>query len=248
MYLSTDSPASSYRSQPAEGGELLLVGGESHRTGEGSEAERYRLLEHHARERFAIAAIDHRWATQDQMPADGIPYVGTLTPFSSRVHVATGFKKWGISNGTAAAMMLSDSILGRFNPWAQTFDSNRLNVRAAAPSLVRHNSVDAFHFFADRVARRGSAQRLEPGEGRVVGDGLAQRALYRDQAGVMHSLSARCSHLGCIVAFNDAEKTWDCPCHGSRFDVDGTVIEGPAVDPLPAAPPPGDERADEEAS
>jgi glycine/D-amino acid oxidase-like deaminating enzyme/nitrite reductase/ring-hydroxylating ferredoxin subunit len=240
MYLSTDSPASSYRSQPAEGGELLLVGGESHRTGHGSEAERYRLLEHHARERFAIDAVEHRWATHDQMPADGIPYVGALTPVSTRVHVATGFKKWGLSNGTAAAMMLSDAILGRFNPWAGTFDSNRLNVRAAVPSLVRDNAVDAFHFFADRVIRRGSARRLEPGEGAVVGEGLAQRAVYRDESGAEHSLSARCTHLGCIIGFNDAEKTWDCPCHGSRFDLDGAVIEGPAVDPLPAAPAPAE--------
>ena len=238
MYLSTESPAHSFRSQPAQGGELLLVGGESHRTGQGSEAERYRRLERYARERFPVTSVDYRWATQDQMPADGVPYVGTVTPLSRRVHVATGFKKWGMTNGTAAAMILTDSILGRHNPWAETFDSNRLNLVASAPSLVRHSAGDAFHFFADRVTRRADPEGLEPGEGRVVGSGLAQRAVYRDEAGLLHSLSARCTHLGCIVNFNDAERTWDCPCHGSRFDTDGRVIEGPAVQPLAQAPAP----------
>ena len=152
------------------------------------------------------------------------------------MHVATGFRKWGLTNGTAAAMMLSDSILGRPNPWAEAFDSNRLNLLASVPSLVSHNASSALHFFADRVTQRATPEGLDPGEGRVVGSGLAQRAVYRDGAGKLHSLSARCTHLGCIVRFNDAEKTWDCPCHGSRFDSEGNVIEGPAVHPLTKAP------------
>jgi glycine/D-amino acid oxidase-like deaminating enzyme/nitrite reductase/ring-hydroxylating ferredoxin subunit len=236
MYLSSDRPSHSLRAHPDGDAELLLVGGESHKTGKGHASERYSALEDWARERFAVESVEYRWATQDNMPADGMPFVGRLTPRSKRVLVATGFRKWGLANGTAAARMLADSILGRRNAWAHAFDPQRANVAAAAPSLLKENADVAFHFFADRLAKRSAADGLAPGEGRVTGAGLGQRALYKDR---VHSLSARCTHLGCIVSWNDAERTWDCPCHGSRFAADGAVIQGPAVHPLPARPAPG---------
>jgi Rieske Fe-S protein len=239
MYLSSDRPSHSLRAHPDGDAELLLVGGESHKTGKGHASERYSALEDWARERFAVESVEYRWATQDNMPADGMPFVGRLTPRSKRVLVATGFRKWGLANGTAAARMIADSILGRRNAWAHAFDPQRANVAAAAPSLLKENADVAFHFFADRLAKRSAADGLAPGEGRVTGAGLGQRALYKDEDGRVHSLSARCTHLGCIVSWNDAERTWDCPCHGSRFAADGAVIQGPAVHPLPARPAPG---------
>jgi glycine/D-amino acid oxidase-like deaminating enzyme/nitrite reductase/ring-hydroxylating ferredoxin subunit len=233
MYLSDESPSHSLRAVPNADGELLMIGGESHKAGQSDASERYATLEQWARERFDIESIEHRWATQDNMPADTLPFVGQLWPFSDRVLTATGLSKWGIAMGTSAATILSDLVAGRENPWASTFTPMRAHPKAGAASFVKENANVGMRFFADRITRRGSAEELAPGEGRVVGSGIRQRAVYRDDSGELHTLSARCTHLGCIVGFNRAERTWDCPCHGSRFAATGEVIEGPAVRPLP---------------
>jgi Rieske Fe-S protein len=227
MYLSTEQPAHSIRAH----GEWLLVGGESHKTGQADAAERYARLEVWARERFGIEP-ELRWATQDHMPVDGVPYVGRHDPLSSGVWVATGFRKWGLAMGTAAAELLAAQIAGRDHDWAELFNPQRLRPRAGAATFVNENANVALHFLGDRVVKRGSVDEIAPGEGRIVGAGLGQRAAYRDDDGTLHELSARCTHLGCIVNWNSAERTWDCPCHGSRFAATGEVIEGPAVRPL----------------
>jgi glycine/D-amino acid oxidase-like deaminating enzyme/nitrite reductase/ring-hydroxylating ferredoxin subunit len=238
MYISAHQPTRSLRSHPVDGGELVLVGGESHKTGTDDPVARYAQLEAFAREHFEVAEIPYRWSTQDYVPADGMPYVGRLWPFSDRILTATGFKKWGLANGTAAAIMLSDRVLGRDNPWSETFDSLRLTPRRSAPAVLKEGMQDGFYFFADRVRKRAPMDAVAPGEGRVVGSGLGQTAVYRDESGTTHAVSARCTHLGCIVSWNGAERTWDCPCHGSRFGVDGQVVQGPAVAPLAPADPP----------
>ena len=232
MYLSDESPAHSLRAVPTADGELFMIGGESHKAGQGDAAERYRALERWARERFEVASVEHRWATHDHIPHDGLPFIGRLWPFADRVLTATGMKKWGLAMGTAAGGTLADRTLGRETPAAEHFAPERLHPVAGTPSFVKQNADDGFRFFVDRLRKRGGSSALRPGEGRVVGSGLGQRAVYRDQDGELHSLSARCTHLGCIVGFNTAERTWDCPCHGSRFGLDGEVIEGPAVNPL----------------
>jgi glycine/D-amino acid oxidase-like deaminating enzyme/nitrite reductase/ring-hydroxylating ferredoxin subunit len=236
MYLSTESPAHSIRSLPTEDGELLMVGGESHKTGQADEAERYRRLAGWAAATFDVDGFEYHWSTQDPIPADHVPYIGKLAPFSDRLLVATGFRKWGFAAGAVSAQILADHLLGRENPWAFAFDPARLRPRASVPSLVKENANVGYHFLADRVSKRSSGGHLGPGEGAVVGKGLGQRAVHRTEAGELITLSARCTHLGCIVDWNDAERSWDCPCHGSRFAADGTVIEGPAVHPLPPKP------------
>jgi glycine/D-amino acid oxidase-like deaminating enzyme/nitrite reductase/ring-hydroxylating ferredoxin subunit len=233
MYLSDESPAHSLRAVPTADGELLMIGGESHKAGQSDASERYAALERWSRERFDVESIEHRWATQDNISADTLPFVGRLWPFSDRVLTATGLRKWGIAMGTSAATILSDLVAGRENPWASTFTPMRAHPKAGAASFVKENANVGMRFFADRITRRGPAEELAPGEGRVVGSGIRQRAVYRDDSGELHTLSARCTHLGCIVGFNRAERTWDCPCHGSRFAATGEVIEGPAVRPLP---------------
>lgn len=229
MYISTHGH--SMRAQPADGGELLLVGGESHKLGHSDEVERYRSLETYARERFDVVSIDWRWATHDHIPHDRVPYVGRLAPFSQNILVATGFRKWGYANGSAAALMLTDRISGRSNPWASTFDPTRLGSPQAAYSFVKENAGVGRRFALDRL-KRGSVSDIAPGEGAIVRDGLGQIAVHRDDEGRLHAVSARCTHLGCIVDFNGAERSWDCPCHGSRFGTDGSVLAGPAVAPL----------------
>jgi glycine/D-amino acid oxidase-like deaminating enzyme/nitrite reductase/ring-hydroxylating ferredoxin subunit len=236
MYLSTESPSHTVRSHPTERGELVIAGGESHKVGQSGEdtAERVARLERWARERFDVAEIAYHWSTQDNMPVDGVPYVGKYMPGAKRIWVATGFMKWGLTNGVAAAEILTDLIAGRDNPWAATFDSNRFKPAAAATEFLKENVNVGWRFVRDKVggADFGSVDELEPGQGGLVRDGAGKVAAYRDEGGTLHVLSANCTHMGCTVKWNTAERSWDCPCHGSRFHFDGTVLQGPALDGL----------------
>jgi glycine/D-amino acid oxidase-like deaminating enzyme/nitrite reductase/ring-hydroxylating ferredoxin subunit len=237
MYLSTESPAHTIRSHPTERGEMLIVGGESHKVGQSGEdtAGRVARLERWARDHFDVEEIAYRWSTQDNMPIDGVPYVGKLMPGAKRVWVATGFKKWGLTNGTAAAEILTDLIRGRENQWAPLFDSNRFKPAAAAKEFVKENANVGWRFVRDKAAADfGSLDDIPPGQGGLVRDGIRQLAAYRDEDGTLHVLSPTCTHLGCTVKWNSAERSWDCPCHGSRFHYDGTVLQGPALEGLPA--------------
>jgi glycine/D-amino acid oxidase-like deaminating enzyme/nitrite reductase/ring-hydroxylating ferredoxin subunit len=238
MYLSTESPAHTIRVHELDGRPWLLVGGESHKTGHGDAAARYRSLAAWARERFGMEPT-LRWATQDQMPVDGVPFIGPVDPLSKNVYVATGFRKWGLAMGIAAGELLAALVDGVDHPWAGLFDTSRLRPRSGAASFAKENADVAFRFFGDRLSKRARVGSIERGEGRVVGAGLGQRAMYRDDEGNLHALSARCTHLGCIVNWNSAERTWDCPCHGSRFGAQGEVIMGPAVSRLEPRDAPG---------
>jgi glycine/D-amino acid oxidase-like deaminating enzyme/nitrite reductase/ring-hydroxylating ferredoxin subunit len=232
MYLSTERPAHTFRAVPWQGEELWLIGGESHEVGSGDPVASYRALDAFARERFGVVSVEHRWSAHDHMPADGLPYIGRATPLDDRILTATGMGKWGLALGTAAGAILRDAVEGRENPWAPHFSPRRLPPVRSVPRTLEHDLHDGFHFFRDRLRRGGNVEKLAPGEGRVVGDGLGQKAVHRDDASVLHAVSARCTHLGCIVRWNAAERTWDCPCHGSRFEATGEVRTGPATKPL----------------
>jgi glycine/D-amino acid oxidase-like deaminating enzyme/nitrite reductase/ring-hydroxylating ferredoxin subunit len=241
MYLQGERPGRSLRSLRWRDEELLLVGGESHELGHGDPAEKLEALQRYARDRFDVVGFEHLWSAHDFMPEDGMPYIGRLWPFSDRIWVATGMRKWGLAMGTAAARILADELTGEANEWARTFDPLRLPPLRSAPGLVRHNADSGLHFFADRARRGRRAADLMPGEGTVVRRGLAQHAVHRDRDGVLHAVSARCTHLGCIVGWNAPEQTWDCPCHGSRFGAGGEVISGPATRALEAVSTPEDD-------
>jgi len=232
MYINIGKPTRSVRTARDEGGLLLLVGGEGHKPGAEPDTEaRYRALEEFARRHWQATEVPYRWSTQDYTPVDGIPYVGRLTRGSDNVYVATGLKKWGMTNGTAAAMILSDAILGRSNPWADLFDAKRLKPLASLPMFVKENASVAKHFFGDRLKRgeRTAVEALAPRDGAMLSLGGRKTAVFREDDGALRMLSPRCTHLGCHVNWNSAEKSWDCPCHGSRFSGDGTVIQGPAT-------------------
>ncbi len=240
MFIGTGPGHHSVRSTPLrgpDGEELVLIGGEGHKTGQGGDTrERFRALERWARKRFDVASIDYRWATQDPSTPDNVPFIGKLAPGSRHMWVATGFGGWGMTNSTVAAMLLTDLIAGRENPWAPVFDPQRFNTESVGP-VVKENLNAAKHLIGDRfrVEREDSAEDVElaPGEGMVVRIGAQPVALSRDSAGTLRAVSAICRHVGCYVAWNTAERTWDCPCHGSRYTADGTVIEGPANESLP---------------
>jgi glycine/D-amino acid oxidase-like deaminating enzyme/nitrite reductase/ring-hydroxylating ferredoxin subunit len=234
MYISIDEPTRSIRSAPTPGQRrYLIVGGESRRPGE--EGDRpYRALEEFMRERFG-AEGESRWSAHDYMPADGLPYIGRLRRRDPHVHVATGFAKWGLTKGTIAAGIIADAVLDRPNPWAGLYDAGRLTPRASAKALAGENAQVARRFLGDRLRPRPGDEdlrRLAPGEGVVVRIGGRQRAVYRDDSGALHVLSARCPHLGCIVGWNGADRSWECPCHGSRFTAEGELVQGPATQDL----------------
>ena len=230
MYISVESPARSIRSTP-DG--WTILGGEGHKVGHDDDTRRrYDDLEGWARANFSIGEIGYRWSAQDYESVDGIPYVGQLSSDHARVWTATGFRKWGMSNGTAAAMIISDRILGRDNAWSEAFDSTRLAPKQSLKSLVQENLEVGKRFIGDRFGRTPPATELAPGTGGLVEFDGETVAAYRDDEGELHAVSPICTHLGCRVAFNTAERSWDCPCHGSRFGVDGRVLNGPAVKDL----------------
>ncbi|MEV0674972.1 FAD-dependent oxidoreductase [Actinosynnema sp. NPDC050436] len=214
-------------------GDLLIVSGQSHSTGS-PEGEPYRVLADFAREHWDVAAFTHRWSAQDVVAFDKLPMVGTYAPGSDRLHVATGFRKWGLSGGTFAALALTGALTGSPQPWADRFSPHRLSLRSA-PTLLRKNAEVVVDLVGDRLkpGEAASPDDVPRGSGRLVRQGLGKVGVFRDDDGALHAVSARCTHLGCLVRFNDAERSWDCPCHGSRFGVDGEVLEGPASTPLP---------------
>ena len=232
MYLSAEKPSISLRSHPLDGEELFIVGGRSTRMGTGDPAEDFLELARYARERLRATSVEYRWSAHDYMPADGLPLVGALWPFGGGILFATGMRKWGLAMGAAAAQMLAEQSLGKESEWGEAFDPRRLPTPGAIAELAKNGVITARHLIGDRLRRDGAGDELGKGEGAIVDAGLGKAALYRDDAGRLHELSARCSHLGCLVAWNRAERTWDCPCHGSRFAATGEVIDGPAVHPL----------------
>jgi glycine/D-amino acid oxidase-like deaminating enzyme/nitrite reductase/ring-hydroxylating ferredoxin subunit len=235
MYLSTESPSHTIRSIPTERGEMLMVGGESHKVGQADEAARYAAVEAWAREHWDVREVAYRWSTQDAMPVDGVPFIGKHQPGAKSLWVATGFMKWGLAAGTAAAQILTDRVLGEEPPsWAGLFDSTRLTPIASATEFVKENANVAKRMVGDHVASAdyGSTDDIPRGEGGTVRRGTKKIGVYRDEGGELHAVSTTCTHLGCAVVWNTGERSWDCPCHGSRFDPDGRVLEGPAVKDL----------------
>lgn len=215
-------------------GEFLIVGGEGHPVGERADSsEHFRVLESFAREHWDVAEVTHRWSAQDPVPFDRLPMVGSYRPGSHRLYVATGYAKWGLSTASFAALLLTDLIAGRRSPWADLVSPHRLSPRGL-PRLARMNAKVGADLVADHLVptKTVAPEELAPGQACVRRDGVGKTGVYRDEEGRLHAVSLRCTHLGCLVRFNEAEHSWDCPCHGSRFDVDGAVLEGPATRPL----------------
>ncbi|QLG28260.1 FAD-dependent oxidoreductase [Halorarum halophilum] len=222
-----------------EHGTLTLVGGQNHKTGQGgSVAERFDRVEASAHEHFDVSAVPYRWSTQDFVSVDRRPYVGELERRED-LYVATGFGGWGMTNGTAAGRLIADLVRGRSNDWAQSFDPARVPDGEGTGTLLRENLNVGRQYVEDWARKPFSSpgnqtlRNLSPGEGTVVRRGTDLIGVSRGEDGDLQAVSAVCPHMGCVVSWNDGEGTWDCPCHGSRFEADGHVIDGPAVDDLP---------------
>jgi glycine/D-amino acid oxidase-like deaminating enzyme/nitrite reductase/ring-hydroxylating ferredoxin subunit len=229
MYLSTTHH--SIRNTPYDDEPLMILGGEGHKTGQGGDTrEHYRRLEQWARASLDVQAVEFRWSTQDYNTVDKVPYIGKLSSGSKHLYVATGFGGWGMTNSHVAAMLLTDIITGRDNPWRDLFDPSRLKLITSARNFVKENLNVAKEFMADRlrVPELHDLNELPRGHGKVVKWQGQSVAIYKDDQDGIHACDPVCTHMGCIVHWNSAERSWDCPCHGSRFSYDGTVIQGPA--------------------
>lgn len=234
MHIAAGSPVRSTR--PWHDGDRhgLIVVGEGHPTGQGDPRPgRWGALERWTREHFDVESFDYRWSAQDYTTIDLVPYVGRM-PRRRNTYLATGFNKWGLTNATVAATLLVDAITGRPNPAGATFDSTRLGGPRTIAEAVVTNLAVGREFVGGWVGRlrAPSADDLDVGEGGIVDIDGTTVAAFRDEQGALHAVSATCTHLGCTVRWNGAERSWDCPCHGSRFDSDGAVLTGPATTPL----------------
>lgn len=238
MYISTEANTRSVRTAPfGDGRRLLIVTGEPWKPGHETDvASRYAKLAAWTTEHFGVTDFTHRWSTQDNSTTDRVPYIGPLHAGATNTYVATGFGGWGMSNGTLSGLILADLVAGTDNPWAALYDPRRVKPATEAKTFLAANFDVAKRFVGDRLktSYADSVDEVAVGAGAVVRIDGEKVAVHRDDSGALHAVSAVCTHLGCIVAFNNAEKSWDCPCHGSRFDADGAILQGPANAPLQA--------------
>ena len=235
MYINAEDPTRSLRAQDSENGELILFGGEHHKTGQGEDTiKHYEALIDSVNKIFTVENIPFRWSTQDCMTLDSIPYVGNFTSDTPNMYIVTGFGKWGMTNSMASAMLLRDLIVKGKSPWQDVYNPSRKSVAASAVNFVVENFNVAQKLIGGKIAPiSGDIDAdIKPGEARIIELHGKRAGEYRDEQGTIHIVNTTCTHMGCELNWNSAERSWDCPCHGSRFSIDGDVIEGPAVEPL----------------
>jgi Rieske Fe-S protein len=213
---------------------VLIVGGEDHKTGQADDGEeRFARLEAWTRERFPqIRGFEYRWSGQVMEPVDSLAFIGRNPSDHDNVYVATGDSGNGMTHGTIAGLLITDLIAGRQNPWARVYDPSRTPLTAAKEFAAENVNVAAQYVDLVTPGDVTDSGQLAPGQGAVIRRGITKVAVYRTPDGELHERSAICTHLGCVVHWNSLETTWDCPCHGSRFGIDGHVVNGPALSPL----------------
>ncbi len=214
--------------------DVLIVGGEDHKTGQEDDAdERFRRLEEWTRARFPqVEEFEFRWSGQVMEPVDGLAFIGRNPMDSDNVLIATGDSGNGMTHGTIAGMLLTDLIMGRENKWAELYDPSRKTLGAIKDFAEENLNVAVQYKDLVTPGEITDVSEIKPGHGAIIRRGLTKVACSRDESGALHERSAICTHLGCVVQWNSLEKTWDCPCHGSRFQTDGHVVNGPAISGL----------------
>jgi Rieske Fe-S protein len=216
-----------------DGNELLIAGGEDHKTGQADDGEeRFERLLAWVRARFPVVGEPlFQWSGQVMEPVDGLAFIGR-NPGDNHVYIATGDSGNGMTHGTIAGLLLTDLIVGRDNPWRVAYDPSRKSIKAAGEFAKENANVAAQYTEWLTPGHVDQIREITPGDGAIVRHNLHKIAVYRDPGGALCAFDATCPHLGCIVEWNSAEKSWDCPCHGSRFDREGKVVSGPAISGL----------------
>ena len=234
MYLGADQPSRSLRSVTINGEEMVLIGGESHKTGQGIETmEHYKAIETFGDEVLGLEKIVYRWSAQDLITLDNLPYIGELTSGQPNILIATGFRKWGMSNGTVAGLLFRDRIMGYENNFEKLYTPSRFYAHPSLKNFFKENANVVGQLIKGKLdSPKTKPEDLSNGEGAVVTLDGHRKGAYKDDEGKLHIVDTTCTHIGCEVEWNNGERTWDCPCHGSRFSFTGEVIEGPAEKPL----------------
>lgn len=231
MYISCSNPAFSFRTVNYEGKELLLIGGGEHKTGHPSCYEdTYGLLEKEAKKYYPDCEILYRWNTRDCISLDKLPYIGTYAPSMPSVFVGTGFKKWGMTLSNVAANIVTDLICGKENKFSYLFDSSRLKPIKNFDEMKNILVQSANSLLLDKLS---SAQmnfdEIANNSGSIIEVNDVKVGIYKDPSGKVYAVKPFCTHLGCMLSWNDIDKTWDCPCHGSRFNFSGKCLFEPAL-------------------
>jgi glycine/D-amino acid oxidase-like deaminating enzyme/nitrite reductase/ring-hydroxylating ferredoxin subunit len=236
MYKNAEQPGHSIRTHKSGGQTYAIVAGTHFKPGHPDDERTYMAdIERWLTEHFEAGPIEYRWINEDYSAMDSAPFVGWSSSGGDGYLVATGFAAWGISNGTAAAMIIADLVQGRDNPWLDMFDATRVKPVAGAGEFVKENAEVAAHLVSGYLSRKPKdLDELEPGHAAIMKIDGKNVAAFKDEQGKVHAVSAVCTHMGCIVGWNGTDRTWDCPCHGSRFELSGEVIHGPATRPLGA--------------
>jgi glycine/D-amino acid oxidase-like deaminating enzyme/nitrite reductase/ring-hydroxylating ferredoxin subunit len=216
-----------------DGEQYLIVVGEPHKVGHGDNQHHLNRLENFARSHFDVQEVTHRWAAQNYKPADYLPYIGSRTD-NSNIYIGTGYSTHGLTYGTVAAQVLSDLITGKENAYADMYRPSRFTPLKSAPKLIKENADVFVQYVKDYLLKHNKEpfENVSIGEGRVIEQDGHKLAVSREESNGLKICSAVCPHMGCVVHWNNAELSWDCPCHGSRFNPDGEVLEGPALKAL----------------
>ncbi|WP_445486899.1 FAD-dependent oxidoreductase [Niallia sp. 03133] len=234
MYISADQPTRSLRSAIINGEEMVLVGGESHKTGQGGDTlAHYKALETFGQEVFGVDQITYRWSAQDLTTVDKIPYIGKITAGQKNVLIASGYRKWGMTNGTAAALLFRDIVTGKKNKYEDLYTPLRFHMNPSLKNFLVENANVVSHLIKGKwEVSNHAATALGNDEGAVITINGQRKGAYKDKEGKLHIVDTTCTHIGCEVEWNCGDRSWDCPCHGSRFSYTGEVLEGPAEKPL----------------
>jgi Rieske Fe-S protein len=234
MYLSADNPKRSIRYATINDQKLILIGGESHKTGQGVPTiQHYKTLQSFASEVFTVTSIPYRWSAQDLTTLDKVPYIGNMTTNTPNIYVATGYRKWGMTNGTFAGLLLTDLIMNRENRYRDLYTPSRFYTDPSVKHFITQNLDVAKHLVEGKIeVVVRTPEDLANGEGAVVIVNGKRAGAYKDENGTLSIVDTTCTHMGCEVEWNSGDRTWDCPCHGSRFSIHGDVIEGPAKQSL----------------
>jgi glycine/D-amino acid oxidase-like deaminating enzyme/nitrite reductase/ring-hydroxylating ferredoxin subunit len=219
-----------FRTHEIDGNKLLLIGGNDHKTAHDDPETSFSDLEKYVNDHHAVASVEYRWSSQYYVPVDGFPYIGQMPGAPDGTYCATGYNGNGMMLGSIAAKIISDLVLGVESKYEKVFSASRIKPIDGFTEFVKENADVAYHFIADRfkVKEADSLKQMANDTGKVVEVDGEKVAAYRDENGELHTLSPVCTHAGCIVNWNQEEKSWDCPCHGARYDIDGKVLTGPA--------------------
>jgi glycine/D-amino acid oxidase-like deaminating enzyme/nitrite reductase/ring-hydroxylating ferredoxin subunit len=214
--------------------DYLIIGGEDHKTGQANDAEhRWEKIEVWSRDHFTgLGEVACRWSGQIMEPVDHIAFIGR-NPGDKNIFIITGDSGNGITHGTIAGILLTDLIYGRENPWEKIYDPARINAKSI-PTYIKENANFVGCMVSDWAAPSEvkNPSEITENEGAIMRHGISKAAVYKDASGALHKCSAVCTHLGCVIQWNSGEKSWDCPCHGSRYDTQGNILNGPAIKPL----------------